>query len=152
MLARALFLLLVLSLVATIGVAESSAQAQRGDLNELWESYPLDPPQEGPREVGAREEKGSTAGPPPEPPGRAGPFPLALLFLSLALAVVGIAGAVYQAVVGMRERPRANLDLADAAEPPPVFMLDWDDPWLTSEPPAESDKVPQPRMNRGPGG
>jgi hypothetical protein len=141
MLPRALFLLLVLSLVASVvGVAESSAQTQRGDLSELWERYPLDPPQEGPRAVGEREEHGSTAGPPPEPPGRAGPFPLTLLFVSFALAVVGIAGAVHQAVVGLRERRRGNLDLADAVEPPvlpPVLMLDWDDPWLTLEPPAD---------------
>jgi hypothetical protein len=30
--------------------------------------------------------------------------------------------------------------LADAVEPPvlpPVLMLDWDDPWLTLEPPAD---------------
>jgi hypothetical protein len=110
MLPRAFFLLLVLSLVATVvGVAESSAQTQRGDFSELWERYPLDPPpQEGPRAVGEREEHGSTPGPPPEARGRAGPFPLALLFLSFALAVLGIAGAVHQAVVGLRERRRGD--------------------------------------------
>jgi hypothetical protein len=145
MLARALFLLLVLSLVGTVvGVAESSAQTQRGDLSELWERYPLDPPQEGHRPAGEREEGGSIPGPPADPPGRAGPVPLALLFLSFALAVVGIAGAVYQVVVGLRERRRANLDLVDAVEPPPVLMLDWDDPWLTSESPTMSDR----RRNR----
>jgi hypothetical protein len=105
MVPRALFTVVALLLAATaFGVSEGSAQTQDGNLNELWERYPLDAPEEGPRAVGAREEDGSTAGPPPEPPDRAGPFPHALLFLALGLAVVGVAGAVRQTLLVLRAR------------------------------------------------
>jgi hypothetical protein len=106
---RAALVLLAFSLVVTaLGVPVASGQTQEPDLNELWQRYPLDPPEEGPRDVGGREERGSTAGPPPESPGRAGPFPLVLLFLALALTVVGVAGAVRQAVLALRARRRSE--------------------------------------------
>jgi hypothetical protein len=100
----ALFLLALLLVATAVGVPVGSAQTQQPDLNELWERYPLDAPEEGPRAVGGQEEDGSTAGPPPEPPDRAGPLPLALLFLALALVVVGTVGAARQAVLGVRRR------------------------------------------------
>ena len=100
---RVALVLLALLLVATaVGVPVGSAQTEQPDLTELWGRYPLEPPEEGPRDVGGREEDGSTAGPPPEPPGRAGLFPLALLFLVLALDVVAVAWVVRQGVVGLR--------------------------------------------------
>lgn len=103
-----LFLLAVLLVATAVGAPVGLAQTRQPDLSELWERYPLDAPEEGPRAVREQEEGGSTAGPPPESPGRAGPFPLALLFLALALAAVGVAGAVRHVVVGLRRRSRGE--------------------------------------------
>lgn len=108
MLLRAALLVLPLVALATLASTPTGlAQSRQGDLSEFWNEYPLDLRVEGPRPVGAREEKGSTAGPPPaaEP---AGPFPLALLFLALALAVLGIAGGAVQGIGRLCERRRGR--------------------------------------------
>jgi hypothetical protein len=109
MLLRAAFLVLALVVLATLVSAPTSlAQSRQGDLSELWNEYPLDPRVEGPRPIGAREESGSTAGPPPSAAKPAGPLPLALLFLAFALAVVGIAGGAVQGIGRLRERRRGK--------------------------------------------
>jgi hypothetical protein len=109
MLLRAACLVLPLVVLATLVSAPTGhAQSRQGDLSELWKEHPLDPRVEGPRPVGAREERGSTAGPPPSAAKPAGSFPLALLFLALALAVVGIAGGAVQGIGRLRERRRGR--------------------------------------------
>jgi len=86
---RILSLLLALLAVATLASAPAGiAQSQEEELSELWKQYPLETRDERPRPVGAGEENGSTAGPPPKQAEPAGPIPLALLFLALALGVV----------------------------------------------------------------
>lgn len=94
-----------------VSLPVASAQTQQPDLDELWEQYPLETPEggpgaDGPRAVDVREETGSTGGPPPDPPTRAGPLPLAVLLLALWLAALGIAGAAHHLVVGLRRRRR----------------------------------------------
>jgi hypothetical protein len=102
---RALFIVIGLLVLATLAFAPAgTAQSRQGDLSDLWKEYPLDPRPAETRSVGGREEPGSTAGPPPPPAKQAGPFPLALLFLALALAVVGVAGGARQGVVRLRAR------------------------------------------------
>jgi hypothetical protein len=112
---RALCILLVLGVVTPLAsAAVAPAQSRQGDLSELWNEYPLVPRVEGPGPVGAREESGSTAGPPPAKPAgpppvpakSAGPLPLALLFLALGLAVVGVTGGALQGLGRLRERRR----------------------------------------------
>jgi hypothetical protein len=105
--ARTVCLLLGLVAAATLlGSTEAAAQTQEGDLTELWERYPLEEPAEDSRPAGTREEDGSKAGSPPAAPKRAGPFAQALLYLALALAVVGVAGGVFKAVGSVREQRR----------------------------------------------
>lgn len=109
MLLRATVLVLPLVVLATLVSAPTGlAQSPQGDISELWSEYPLDPRVEGPRPAGAREERGSTAGPPPSAAKPAGPIPLALLFLALALAVVGIAGGAVQGIGRLRKRRRGK--------------------------------------------
>jgi hypothetical protein len=104
---RAFGLLLGLLVVATLVSAPAGpAQGRQGDLSELWSEYPLDPGADGPRPVGAREERGSTAGPPPSAAKPAGPIPLAFLFLALALGVVGVTGGALQGLGRLRARRR----------------------------------------------
>jgi hypothetical protein len=106
---RALSLVLALLVLGPLtSTAAGQAQSDQEDLSELWREYPLDPAPEEPRSVGAREERGSTAGPPPSPARPAGPFPLALLFLALALAVLGVAGGALKGLGRLRERRRAR--------------------------------------------
>jgi hypothetical protein len=102
---RGFSLLLALLVVATlVSAAAGPAQGRQGDLPDLWSEYPLEPGADEPRSVEAREERGSTAGPPPAAAKRAGPVPLAFLFLALALAVVGVAGGALQGVGRLRAR------------------------------------------------
>lgn len=103
--------MLLVLLVATTAqeVSEAAAQTQRDDLSELWERYPLEAPEEGSRSVGAREKDISTAEPPPTPAERGGPFALTLLVLAIVLAVVGVAGGLYQAVAGLRRNRSESL-------------------------------------------
>lgn len=104
---RAFSFLLTLLVVATLVSAPAGpAQGRQGDLSELWGEYPLEPGADGPRSVGAREERGSTAGPPPSGAKPAGPVPLAFLFLALALAVVGVTGGALQGLGRLRARRR----------------------------------------------
>jgi hypothetical protein len=106
---RALSLVLALLVLGALtSTAAGQAQSEQEDLSELWREYPLDPAPEEPRSVGAREERGSTAGPPPSPARPAGPFPLALLFLALALALLGVAGGALKGLGRLRERRRAR--------------------------------------------
>jgi hypothetical protein len=102
---RASSLLLVVLVAATlVSTPAAVAQSRHGDLSELWNEYPLEPEEEGTRPVGAREERGSTAGPPPLPARHAGPLPIALLILALVLGVVGLVGAARQWLGAPRER------------------------------------------------
>jgi hypothetical protein len=102
---RSLSLVLALLVLAMLASAPAGpAQSRQGDLSDVWREYPLDPRPEESRPVGAHEERGSTAGPPPRPAEPVGRFPLALLFLALALAVVGVAGGARQAVASLRAR------------------------------------------------
>jgi hypothetical protein len=102
------FVLALVAVGALTSAAAGQAPSEQGDLSQLWRVYPLDPAPEEPRSVGAREERGSTAGPPPSPAKPAGPFPLALLFLALALAVLGVAGGALKGLGRLRERRRAR--------------------------------------------
>ena len=90
------------------------AQSRQGELDELWREYPLENPSEGPRHLGGREERGSTAGPPPKAADSAGPIPLALLFLAFALAVVGLAGGALRGIAALRDRRRDRGGRLDA--------------------------------------
>lgn len=104
---RILSLLLALLAVATLASAPAGiAQSQEEELSELWKQYPLETRDERPRPVGAGEENGSTAGPPPKQAEPAGPIPLALLFLALALGVVLVIGGAVQGIAKLRERRR----------------------------------------------
>jgi hypothetical protein len=106
---RALSLMLALLVLGALtSAAAGQAPSEQGDLSELWREHPLDPAPEEPRSVGAPEERGSTAGPPPSPAKPAGPFPLALLFLALALAVLGVAGGALKGLGRLRERRQAR--------------------------------------------
>jgi hypothetical protein len=106
---RALSLVLALLVLGALtSAAAGQAPSEQGDLSELWREHPLDPAPEEPRSVGAPEERGSTAGPPPSPAKPAGPFPLALLFLALALAVLGVAGGALKGLGRLRERRQAR--------------------------------------------
>jgi hypothetical protein len=103
--ARGLFLVLGLLVLATLASAPAGpAQTRQEDLSDLWKQYPLDPRPAETRSVGGREEPGSTAGPPPPAAKPAGPLPQALLFLAMALAVVGVVGGARQGVVRLRAR------------------------------------------------
>lgn len=107
---RALCVLLaVLALAGSVATAPAGAQSQPPDLGELWKRYPLEAPPPEQRSVGAREENGSLAGPPPKEAEPAGPIPQAVLFVALALAVVGVAGGARQAFGWLRERRRGRL-------------------------------------------
>ena len=116
MLPRLHTLALALLVLATLASAPAGlAQTRDGDLSDLWRQYPLDSRDEEPRPVGAREERGSTAGPPPAPATPAGPLPLALLFLALALAIVGVAGGTLRALGRLRGRRRERAGLGAGA-------------------------------------
>jgi hypothetical protein len=106
---RASSLLFVVLVVATlVSTPAAVAQNRQGDLSELWNEYPLEPEEEETRPVGAREERGSTAGPPPLPARQGGPLPIAFLILALVLAVVGLVGAARQWFGAPRERRRGG--------------------------------------------
>ena len=101
--------LLVIAALAFTALAfppATGAQSREGELDELWREYPLENPVESPRRLGGREEGGSTAGPPPKAAERAGPIPLALLFLAFALTVVGLAGGALRGIGALRHRRR----------------------------------------------
>lgn len=108
---RRLILLFALLLAAiSHGAPTATAQTpdQQNDLTDLWERYPLDAPDEGPRPLGTGEEGGSKAAPPADEPEPGGAFALSLLFLAMGLAVVGVAGGVYQGVSALRRRRRGG--------------------------------------------
>ncbi len=111
-------MLLALLLAATsLGVSEAVAQTRQEDMTELWERYPLEAPEEGSRSVGAREEDGSKAGPPPRSAEPGGLFALALLFLVIGLTVAGVAGALYRPVARLLNRNRRSSRPPDSAVP-----------------------------------
>jgi hypothetical protein len=96
------------AILALAAVAPAGAQTQTNDLGELWEQFPLEAPPDDERPVGERERSGSLAGPPPRPEEPAGPLAESLLFLALALGVVGVAGALHQLVRALRRRRRGE--------------------------------------------
>jgi hypothetical protein len=102
----ALLLLPALALAALASPPAAVAQTRQGELHELWREYPLENRVDGSRQLGGREERGSTAGPPPKAAESAGPIPLALLFLAFALAVVGLAGGALRGIAALRQRRR----------------------------------------------
>ena len=103
-----------LALAALASPPAVVAQSRQGELDELWREYPLENPMESPRQLGGREERGSTAGPPPKAAESAGPIPLALLFLALALTVVGLAGGALRGIAALRDRRRDRGGRLDA--------------------------------------
>ncbi len=117
---RRLILLFAL-LLATIshGAPTATAQTpeQQDDLSDLWERYPLDAPDDGARPLGTGEEGGSKAGSPADEPESGGMFALSLLFLAMGLAVVGIAGGVYQGVSALRRRRRGGSPRSGSVAP-----------------------------------
>ena len=109
-----LVLLAAFALAALASPPAVGAQSRQGELDELWREYPLENPAENPRQLGGREERGSTAGPPPKAADSAGPIPLALLFLAFALAVVGLAGGALRGIAALRDRRRDRGGRLDA--------------------------------------
>lgn len=95
-----------LALAALASPPAAVAQSRQGELDELWREYPLENRVDGPRQLGGREERGSTAGPLPKVAESAGPIPLALLFLAFALTVVGLAGGALRGIAALRQRRR----------------------------------------------
>jgi hypothetical protein len=107
MLARGVLVVFAaLALAALASPPAAVAQSRQGEFDELWREYPLENPVESPRQLGGREVRGSTAGPPPKAAESAGPIPLALLFLAFALAVVGLAGGALRGIAALRYRRR----------------------------------------------
>jgi hypothetical protein len=105
--ARAVLLVCAALALTVLAFAPAAgAQSREGELDELWREYPLENPVESPRRLGGREEGGSTAGPPPKAAERAGPIPLALLFLAFALTVVGLVGGALRGIAALRHRRR----------------------------------------------
>jgi hypothetical protein len=105
--ARAVLLVCAaLALTVLVFPPVAGAQSREGELDELWREYPLENPGESPRQLGGREERGSTPGPPPKAAKRAGPIPLALLYLAFAFAVVGLAGGALRGLAALRDRRR----------------------------------------------
>jgi hypothetical protein len=107
-------LLAVLALIAAVSPAGAGTQSQPGNLEDLWEHYPLKAPSDQ-QPVGKRAEDGSPQRPPPAavPPPRApapaergGLFPLALLVLAQALVLVGVVVGVHQWIRWLRRRKR----------------------------------------------
>lgn len=89
---RALVALAVLA--ALLAAPPAPGQQQKDDLSQLWGEYPLDQSQDGLQRPQIRERDGSISGPPPKGPSPGGPIALAILYLALALGVLGVAGAV----------------------------------------------------------
>jgi hypothetical protein len=121
---RAFFLLLaLLAAGALVAASTAAAQTQEEELEEFWERYPLEAPDEGSAPAGAAEEQ---RGPDPSrpmlrpPPARGqGPLPLVLLSLALAVALVGVAGGIRRVKTAGRDESRGRSDelARDAGDP-----------------------------------
>jgi hypothetical protein len=103
-----LFALLLAAMSYGAPTATAQTQEQQDDLTDLWERYPLDAPADEPRPLGTHEEGGSKAGSPADEPEPGSMFALSLLFVAMGLAVVGVAGGVYQGVSALRRRRRGG--------------------------------------------